>query len=114
MQTLLRSGELPVRDGRRLAALPGDDQLPTWRREREQADRDRFTAVNPVPDPAKETGGRAEPGQTRTSPAADTDRQARPGRVSFPREATVAQIADVLRGCLSHDDLRTLVEVLTG
>lgn len=40
MQDLLRSGELLIRDARRLASLPPDEQEPTWRLERQQSDQD--------------------------------------------------------------------------
>jgi ParB family chromosome partitioning protein len=35
MQRLVRSGEVPVRDARRLAGLPHDEQLARWRAEQE-------------------------------------------------------------------------------
>jgi ParB family transcriptional regulator, chromosome partitioning protein len=123
MQDLLRAGDLPVRDARRLAGLPADRQLESWRQEQEtaaeQAARDlvaaepeRFTAVNPSGD-----GARAEVVDSPVSGAESSSgdpRQPRLAKVSFSHDATPQEIAAILRGHLSPEGLEDLVGLLAG
>jgi ParB family transcriptional regulator, chromosome partitioning protein len=106
MQNLLRSGDLPIRDARRLAALPEAEQRSAWEQERV------FTAVNAaaaVPDgqPASKAGpAEGEDGQA-PSPKAD-----RKTALRIPTHATVDQVAAALRAHLTQAELHELVEVL--
>lgn len=105
MQTLLRAGDLPIRDARRLAQLPETEQLPAW--ESEKA----FTAVN-----AQDGGGgdRSEsiddkpPTKQRSEGGAS-----RPPVVRIPSDATADQIAGILNGHLTDDELDELIAALT-
>ncbi len=106
MQELLRAGELPVRDARRLAAVPPDEQLQTWRKEREQAAQSGFTAVNPL----------AEPHDASTPPSdvgMSPDRPVRRPRIVISSRATPREIATVLRSHLDEDTLKALAAELT-
>ena len=105
MQGLLRAGDLPIRDARRLAALPEPEQLTTWEQERA------FTAVNvpakpgpddgPGRDPSDNPTGRPDPGEKRSRTHA-----------RIPVGASAEQIATILRAHLSQQELHALVEVL--
>jgi ParB family transcriptional regulator, chromosome partitioning protein len=121
MRDLLRAGELPVRDARRLAALNPDEQLSAWHEERRVAEVGRFTAVN---GPSGQRGpgagsGAAGPtaadgGSGNNSNVPGTAATAGVGRrsVTVARGATVQQIADGLRESLSGADLSQLAYAL--
>jgi ParB family chromosome partitioning protein len=103
MQTLLRTGELPLRDARRLAGLPADQQAETWRNEQ------RLTGN------ATDGGVAADlpRGLHQSSPvkSSTTDR---PKQIRIPADADVQVIAKALRDRLQPDDLRLLAEALTA
>lgn len=107
MQALLRAGDLPVRDARRLAALPAEDQLTTWEQERT------FTAVNTQPSPAASDGGHADT-ETGGDQAAAEQQERSPRRRSarIPAGATADQVATILRAHLTQQELHHLVEIL--
>lgn len=108
MQALLRAGTLPIRDARRLAALPELEQLPTWERERA------FTAVN------DETEASPEPEPPDAdSPEAPVTRQPTSGKAprrepsaTIPQGASVDEIAKILRTHLTQAELHQLIDVL--
>jgi ParB family transcriptional regulator, chromosome partitioning protein len=108
MQDLLRLGELPVRDARRLAALPGEEQLPAWQEEHRPSSG--FTAVNP--EEAGEghvTGGAAPDDQGQRSAGA---RPAKRDVVTFAADAAPHEIARILRKKLSPEAVTALVDAL--
>src|SRR5512135_1773481 len=101
MQALLRAGDLPIRDARRLAALPETEQMSTWEQERA------FTAVNTDPAPAQDaTPGR---GPTDTPGGGQSSATTRPGRgraaARIPAGASVDQVATILRAHLTQSEL---------
>ena len=102
MQALVRSGDIPVRDARRLATLDPGEQMSTWRAEQEASRApapERFTAVNDSPAGTAVQHTRAS--STR-GPAAAVRRLGK----------TPAEIAAALRQHLSPADLRTLISLL--
>jgi ParB family chromosome partitioning protein len=107
MRALLRSGELPIRDARRLAQLPESEQLPAWEAERV------FTAVNGQ--------GSGKPAPVRVDPGDDgSSAEHQGGRganhvpaTRIPADATADQIADILDGRLTDDELNQLIAILT-
>jgi ParB family chromosome partitioning protein len=111
MQALLRAGDLPIRDARRLAALPEAEQMPAWEHERV------FTAVNTEPAPAQDATPGTDPGDTPDS-GGQPPATARPGRgrttgaARIPAGASVDQVAAILRAHLTQPELHRLVEVL--
>jgi ParB family transcriptional regulator, chromosome partitioning protein len=116
MQDLLVAGDLPIRDARRLAALPVEEQLPAWHEERrlaEQAAHERFTAVNqPAAQkpPAAPPLGQAAAGSTSQNSPIPT----RVTRISFTEDASAQEIAELLIARLSAEHLQALVAALTG
>lgn len=106
MQGLLRAGDLPIRDARRLAALPEAEQRSAWEQERA------FTAVNsPVPAPERPVADVRSAADEGEKPSVG---EAEPRRTSLriPADATVDQVATALRAHLSQAQLHELVEVL--
>jgi ParB family chromosome partitioning protein len=83
MRDLVRAGEVPVRDARRLAKLPAAQQLPAWRHEQDARERAAeatdasapgFTAVNPGG-----PGAVGPPAPSAVGPPAPEDAPADPG-----------------------------------
>ena len=104
MQALLRAGDLPIRDARRLAALSEAEQLTTWEQERA------FTAVNADPvTPAEDAPPDGEPSEGRTRLKSPRPRTS---MTRIPVGASVDQIATILRTHLTQTELHELVEVL--
>lgn len=110
MQRLLRSGDLPIRDARRLAALPGDEQLTAWEQERAA-----FTAVNAgvAASSDKDTGHPGGGSSTeRADQPGDPTTPSRTRSAKIPVGATMDQVASILRAHLTQAELHELVEVL--
>lgn len=109
MRALLRAGELPIRDARRLAQLPEDEQLSTWEAERS------FTAVNTRSDGGSGSNGAQSDADADATPAkrrASNDTN-RPTAIRIPADATADQIARILDDRLTGDELDQLVVALT-
>lgn len=94
MQDVLRSGELPVRDARRLAQMPADEQEAAWRTERAAGKKtaDDRPKVEIAPDPPSGNG--------------------RAGRVQLKLDSPVEALVDTLRQHLPPELLRALGEAL--
>lgn len=104
MQTLLRAGELPIRDARRLAQLPEAEQLPAWESERT------FTAVN-----TQDGGGVGGIEPTNEQPPAKQRASSGTERAPvtrIPSDATADQIADILDSRLTNNELDQLIAAL--
>ena len=111
MQALLRSGDLSIRDARRLAALPEAEQLTAWEHERV------FTAVNAgsalsteSTDPDRDRD-RDRP-DVHTGPARPVETRPRATTTRIPSGASVDQIATILRARLNQAEIHKLVEIL--
>lgn len=116
MQDLLRAGTLPIREARRLASLPADEQLAAWEREQAQAAADRFTAVNQSTD---DDGGGGAAEQPEAAP--DGDESPKPRRKNSAAAAAVRKLgsdpetlAEALRSNLDADQLAKLIALLVG
>ena len=107
MQDRLRSGELLIRDARRLAALPSDEQETVWREEQQAAAPRRLEPD--VLDLAALDEDRTE---TREAEPAELQREPSPQQVRIPLTATPTDIAAVLRQHYSRRQLRTVARLL--
>lgn len=94
LQQLLRAGDLPVRDARRLAILPPEEQEPTWRAEQE----------------AKARSGAAADRKRPASTAASTN--AAPRQIRLKMGQSTSDMAQTLRRHLQPDQVRALAAAL--
>ncbi|MGC5334888.1 ParB/RepB/Spo0J family partition protein [Micromonospora sp. DT62] len=100
VQTLLRSGELPLRDVRDLHQLPVDGQLVELRQRQQPTDPPGLTAVNQENSPSE--------------PAPHTPRPRRSATASAIRRlgGTPDKIAEALQTEMTNEDLRALANFL--
>lgn len=97
MKELLRSGELKIADARKFAALPVDEQEPTWRLDQR--------ATPPPPFPSGKVPPAVYP--------ASGDQAPPPARLQLPLDLSGAEMAARLRGALSPAQLDELTDALT-
>ncbi|MEV5823020.1 ParB/RepB/Spo0J family partition protein [Micromonospora haikouensis] len=108
VQSLLRAGEVPLRDVRDLHQVPTETQFEELQQRRQRLEHE-LTAVNQIVDsdgtlPATSTGGESKRGMTpRRSPAASAIRRL---------GGTPEKIAESLRTELTQKDLQTLIDLL--
>ena len=117
MQDLLRTGELPVRDARRLAQLDSAEQLPAWKAEQEVQKAERFTAVN-RPEPTGEDADHSPTGPADLKPASTPRPRTEAASKAAPAPVvrvgdTPEAIAQALREYLDRASLQTLVQLLS-
>lgn len=105
MQALLRAGDLPIRDARRLAQLPEAEQRPAWEAERS------FTAVNTDEDGDEGVAGPVERDREVKQRARGPERAT---GTWIPTNATTEQIADILDDRLNDQELDQLIAVLSN
>ncbi|MFG1892159.1 ParB/RepB/Spo0J family partition protein [Micromonospora sp. NPDC049051] len=100
VQTLLRSGELPLRDVRDLHQLPPDEQLVELQRRQQPTEPPELTAVN------------REHSPDGTSPHAPSARRSATASAIRRLGGTPDKIAEALRAEMTSEDLRALANLL--